>query len=147
MAVIIQLRRDTAANWTSNNPTLAQGELGIETDTDLIKVGDGIHTWTVLSYLQTQGSQGIQGPPGNSPTQVTLDFGSIPTYSKGFSFSDAIVTTASKILITAAADSDEYEMDGFSCAAYCAVNGTIKAFIQAFPGPVVGTRKFNYILG
>ncbi|KKL07037.1 hypothetical protein LCGC14_2590060, partial [marine sediment metagenome] len=33
MAVQIQSRRDTAANWTSNNPTLAAGEIGIETDT------------------------------------------------------------------------------------------------------------------
>jgi hypothetical protein len=33
MAVRIQLRRDTAANWTSNNPTLREGEIGIETYT------------------------------------------------------------------------------------------------------------------
>jgi len=30
---VLQLRRDTAANWTTNNPTLAAGEIGIETDT------------------------------------------------------------------------------------------------------------------
>lgn len=33
MADIIQLRRDTAANWTNANPVLADGELGFETDT------------------------------------------------------------------------------------------------------------------
>mgnify|MGYP003310040925 CR=1 FL=1 len=38
MAVIIQLRRDTAANWTSNNPTPAAGEFCIETDTDFYKI-------------------------------------------------------------------------------------------------------------
>ena len=47
MAVIIQLRRDTAANWTSNNPTLAAGELAIETDTDFYKIGDGSTAWTL----------------------------------------------------------------------------------------------------
>ena len=41
MAVRIQLRRDTSANWISNNPTLREGELGIETDTLKIKVGTG----------------------------------------------------------------------------------------------------------
>lgn len=51
MASIIQLRRDTAANWTSANPTLAQGELGLETDTLKIKAGDGSTTWTSLGYL------------------------------------------------------------------------------------------------
>lgn len=46
----IQLRRDTAANWTSVNPTLDTGEVGLETDTLLAKVGDGSTAWTSLSY-------------------------------------------------------------------------------------------------
>ncbi len=50
MADIIQLRRDTAANWTSNNPTLANGEFGYETDTDKMKIGDGSTAWTSLGY-------------------------------------------------------------------------------------------------
>jgi len=50
MAVQIQLRRDTASNWTSNNPTLAQGEFAIETDTDKYKIGDGTTAWTSLGY-------------------------------------------------------------------------------------------------
>ena len=50
MAVQIQLRRDTAANWTTNNPTLAQGEFAIETDTDKYKIGDGSTAWTSLGY-------------------------------------------------------------------------------------------------
>jgi len=50
MAVVIQLRRDTAANWTSSNPTLAQGEMGVETDTAKYKIGDGTTAWTSLAY-------------------------------------------------------------------------------------------------
>lgn len=50
MAVQIQFRRDTAANWTSANPTLAVGELGWETDTKQFKVGDGVTAWTALAY-------------------------------------------------------------------------------------------------
>jgi hypothetical protein len=50
MAVVIQLRRDTAANWTSSNPTLAQGEMGVETDTAKYKIGDGTTAWATLSY-------------------------------------------------------------------------------------------------
>lgn len=51
MAVIIQTRNDTAANWTSVDPILAQGELGYETDTALFKIGDGSTTWTSLVYV------------------------------------------------------------------------------------------------
>lgn len=51
MADIIQIRRDTSSNWTSVNPTLAQGELGVETNTSKIKIGDGTTTWNSLAYL------------------------------------------------------------------------------------------------
>ena len=51
MASIIQIRRDTAANWTSLNPTLAQGEIGYETDTNKFKFGNGTTAWNSLSYF------------------------------------------------------------------------------------------------
>ena len=51
MADLIQIRRDTAANWTSANTVLAQGELGAETDTSKIKIGDGSTAWSSLAYL------------------------------------------------------------------------------------------------
>lgn len=50
MAVKILIRRATAAEWTSADPTLAQGELGYETDTQKLKMGDGSTAWTSLSY-------------------------------------------------------------------------------------------------
>ena len=46
----IKIRRDTAANWTANNPILATGEPGLETDTKKIKYGDGSTAWNSLSY-------------------------------------------------------------------------------------------------
>ena len=46
----IQVRRDTAANWTSVNPTLASGEIGFETDTGKFKIGTGSTAWTSLLY-------------------------------------------------------------------------------------------------
>jgi hypothetical protein len=41
----IIIRNDTAANWSSSNPVLLKGELGIETDTGVVKYGDGVATW------------------------------------------------------------------------------------------------------
>lgn len=47
----IAFRRDSASDWTSANPTLLVGELGIETDTLKIKMGDGSSAWSSLGYL------------------------------------------------------------------------------------------------
>jgi hypothetical protein len=56
MPVVIQFRRDTASNWATNNPIMASGELGIETDTGKFKLGNGTQSWTALPY------GGIVGP-------------------------------------------------------------------------------------
>ena len=47
----IQVRRDTATNWTTNNPTPAQGEVCFEYDTGKVKIGDGVTAWTSLAYF------------------------------------------------------------------------------------------------
>lgn len=62
MAIQIQFRRGTAAQWTAANPVLAIGEPGYETDTGKFKVGDGSTTWNSLIY----GS----GKDGNNATLV-----------------------------------------------------------------------------
>jgi hypothetical protein len=49
--VQMQQRRDTAAGWTSANPTLLNGEFGYETDTGKFKVGDGATAWNSLGYI------------------------------------------------------------------------------------------------
>ena len=48
MADIIQIRRDTAANWATADPVLAQGEFGWEIDTGVLKLGDGSTAYTSL---------------------------------------------------------------------------------------------------
>ena len=50
MANRIQLRRGGAQEWANSNPTLAQGELGIELDTGRFKIGDGVSAWNTLRY-------------------------------------------------------------------------------------------------
>jgi hypothetical protein len=60
MAVVtqIQVRRGTASQWTSANPTLAAGEWGYETDTNKVKIGNGSTAWNSLGY---QGAGDIEG--------------------------------------------------------------------------------------
>jgi len=77
MAVItqIQIRRGTAASWTSTNPTLAAGELGVETDTKLVKVGDGSTAWTSLAYINQFPILTTNAQSGTSYTLVLTDSG------------------------------------------------------------------------
>jgi hypothetical protein len=58
MAVVtqIQIRRGTASEWTSTNPTLASGEQGFETDTGKFKIGNGSTAWTSLAYAAGTGT-------------------------------------------------------------------------------------------
>lgn len=49
--VTLQVRHDEARDWVSRNPVLAQGEFGLEADTFLIKIGDGVRDWAHLPYL------------------------------------------------------------------------------------------------
>lgn len=58
MALIIQIRRDTATKWSTVNPVLAECELGIETDTGKAKLGNGTDDWTTLEYY----NWGIEAP-------------------------------------------------------------------------------------
>jgi hypothetical protein len=50
MAVQIKVRNGTKSQWASANPVLAEGEMGLETDTRLFKIGNGSSTWNQLNY-------------------------------------------------------------------------------------------------
>ena len=88
MAVQIQVRRDTATNWTNNDPTLASGEIGFETDTGKAKFGDGSTAWTSLDYFAGEAGgtafnivltpQASCGPAANFATRDTIAGGSTP---------------------------------------------------------------------
>ena len=64
MATKIQLRRGLADRWTSINPILSEGEMGIETDTRKFKFGDGTTAWNSLSYASS-------GSSGDIPTKLS----------------------------------------------------------------------------
>lgn len=67
MAFRIQIRRDSSTNWEVNNPVLLQGEMGLETNTDFLKIGDGQTEWNSLPYiLQGSGSLEILNPSGQT---------------------------------------------------------------------------------
>jgi hypothetical protein len=73
MAVVtaIQIRRGTAAQWTSANPTLTSGEQGFETDTGKVKIGNGSTAWNSLSYLGAGTVTSITAGTGLSGGTIT----------------------------------------------------------------------------
>jgi hypothetical protein len=57
LSALQKQRRDTAANWTTQNPTLLAGEIGLESDTGYWKVGDGTTAWASLAYVVGLGAE------------------------------------------------------------------------------------------
>lgn len=105
MANRIQLRRDTAANWSRIDPTLADGEPGLEIDTGKFKFGDGNSTWQQLLYvvnaaelingsnivvLEDNGALSVPGP-------ITSQAVGVPTISSNTSIN---LTAAGRVSIT-----------------------------------------------
>jgi hypothetical protein len=88
MIIQTKLRRDAAADWTSQDPTLAQGEIGIETDTFKFKIGNGSTAWTSLSYPYYLSSE----------VDAFIDASEAATISghlyAGYVAADAVVTAA-----------------------------------------------------
>ena len=51
LLVTLRIKSAIANNWTTRNPTLALGEFGLESNTYLLKIGDGVRDWEHLPYL------------------------------------------------------------------------------------------------
>jgi hypothetical protein len=91
MAIQIQLRRGTASQWTSANTLLAQGEIGLETDTSKLKLGDGSTLWNSLSYFS---GAGVTAVTATSP--VASSGGLTPVISLSSGYGDTLNPYASK---------------------------------------------------
>lgn len=80
MPAVIQIKRGTASSWTSANTVLAAGEIGFETDTKKMKVGDGSTAWTSLGYTATDGDisgvtagTGLTGGGNSGAVTLSID--------------------------------------------------------------------------
>lgn len=83
LAGVIDIRTDTAANWTSNNPTLVAGELGYESDTGRLKVGNGSSAWTALRVF-TLGTDRMLFDASDTTAYTGSPAASAPTSSRRY---------------------------------------------------------------
>jgi hypothetical protein len=67
MPIQIQLRRGTQTEWSNANPVLAQGEVGLETNSRRFKVGDGVTNWNSLEY------GGLEGPRKSNYINLVME--------------------------------------------------------------------------
>src|SRR3972149_6278731 len=63
-------KTDTAANWASANPVLADGELGYSYDTHILKIGDGSTTWGVLEGVRIASNEVLLGSMVGLPRSI-----------------------------------------------------------------------------
>lgn len=73
--VKIQIRNDAKNNWTTQNPVLLKGEMGVETDTRKFKFGDGVSDWKTLEYASATGAIIMNKAP--TPTDSGYDVGAM----------------------------------------------------------------------
>jgi len=81
--VRIQVRRGTASQWTSVNPILAAGEMGVESDTNLFKFGNGSSTWTALAYANNSDVAIGEISQDAINTALSMGAGLTKTYNDG----------------------------------------------------------------
>jgi hypothetical protein len=85
MAVGTQMkqRRDTAANWATSNVVLGAGELGVTTDTGIIKIGNGTSHWVDLPVAFSSDYLPILGTAANSALLGGVSVSSLVKYTDG----------------------------------------------------------------
>ena len=88
----IQLRRDTAANWESVNPVLAEGEIGIDLTNNKFKIGNGTDTYSNLPYA----SGDAETLTAQSPLEIEDNYSAQITTSSNITYdtSTGSITTA-----------------------------------------------------
>jgi len=96
--VRIQVRRGTASEWTAANPILAAGEMGVETNTNKFKFGNGSDTWTALSYAAADTAAIGEISQDAINTALSMGSGLTKTYNDGantitIAVDDAIIAT------------------------------------------------------
>jgi hypothetical protein len=116
--VRIQVRRGLASEWTSANPVLAAGEMGVETNTNKFKFGNGSSTWTALSYAAADTAAIGEISQDAIDQALSMGAGLTKTYNDGTN------------TITISVDSDVVATVAYVDAAVTGVNNSLTGYLE-----------------
>jgi hypothetical protein len=135
--VRIQVRRGLASEWTAANPVLAAGEMGVETDTNKFKFGNGTDTWTALSYAAADTAAIGEISQDAINQALSVGAGLTKTYDDGANTITVIVDTdivSTKAFATAEANAAQAAAEA-TAEAYTdsAVSGVNNSLVDYLP--------------
>jgi hypothetical protein len=121
--VRIQVRRGTAADWTAANPTLAAGEVGFDTTSNKMKVGDGSTAWSSLAYISSD-APGVSEIAQDAIAQaLSVGSGLSKTYDDaGNTISLAVDTAVVQTRVANVSDTEIGYLDGVTSAIQTQLN-------------------------
>ncbi|QOP66792.1 minor tail protein [Arthrobacter phage Odyssey395] len=119
---VIKLRQGTAAAWTAANPVLAMGELGYETDTDKLKIGNGTSTWATLGYWDDKSAPAIHTHTASQISDSTATGRSLLTAADAAAARTAIGAGTSSLVIGTTGTT---AMAGNKTFAFSEITGTL----------------------
>jgi hypothetical protein len=134
MAIRMQQRRGTSEQWSLYNPVLGEGEIGLETDGNRFKIGNGVDSWDDLSYFIDENSLGgslDDYVPNNAlgVSVATLDVnGQVPANQLG----------------NATVDLSDYAL---SSEVTTAVNNAVSGLVDSAPGVLDTLNELANALG
>ena len=123
--VRIQVRRGTASEWTAANPILAAGEMGVETNTNKFKFGNGSDVWSSLSYAAADVAGIGEISQDAINTALSMGSGLTKTYDDGANTITITVDTA--VIATKAFATSEATTKANAAEAAAATDATNKA--------------------
>jgi hypothetical protein len=119
----LQVRRGSASQWTSANPTLAAGEFGFESDTGKFKIGTGSTAWTSLAYASLTSSDIPELSQDAIDSALTAGTGITKTYNDGANtLTLAVDTTAIQARVADVSDTEIGYLNGVTSAIQTQLN-------------------------
>lgn len=98
----LTMRKDTASNWAAANPILSDAEWAKETDTDKIKIGDGVTAWNLLPYFSASTSTPFLSLLGNY--KIDTSDTTPPAGSGDIKYSNATQINSTNLYVSAITD-------------------------------------------
>lgn len=132
-------RHDTKTNWATKNPVLLQGEIGIEDDSGLFKIGDGVKAWEALGYAndaKTASHYEVSANDGETDTEAIARALPDTTFNQDDIVIISRVISGTKISKTA------YVYDG---GAWKALDGNYDAENVYFDADLIATAPIGVV--